>query len=128
MQKALINMQELVDWFNQLDNPIDTMAFQGYKMSHRVCDCVIISNDNLTITVEPTEYHRKDQLAKAHISTRGYIDAPHSPTVTIQFPIKLPLDLTPENLIPFIEKTVTEYSGNIIDFEGVDPLEPKKEG
>lgn len=122
MQKALTTMQELVDWFNQLDNPVLAITLRGYKMSPLVNDRVIISNDHMSITVEPTKYYRKDQLAKATIDTCGYLDVPHSPTITVavQFSIALPLELTPENLIPFIEKTVTEYSGNIIDFEGID--------
>lgn len=128
MQKALTTMQELVDWFNQLDNPVLAITCHGYKMSPLVNDCVIISNDYMSITVEPTKYYRKDQLAKATIDTCGYLDVPHTPTITVavQFPIALPLDLTPENLIPFIEKTVTKYSGNIIDFEDTDPLDPER--
>lgn len=122
MQKALTTMQELVNWFNQLDNPVQAVTCHGYKMSPLVSDCVIISNDHMSITVEPTKYYRKDRLAKATIDTCGYLDVPHSPTITVavQFSIALPLELTPENLIPFIEKTATEYSGNIIDFEGID--------
>lgn len=122
MQKALTTMEELVNWFNQLDNPVQAVTCHGYKMSPLVSDCVIIFNDRMSITVEPTKYYRKDQLAKATIDTCGYLDVPHSPTVTVavQFSIALPLELTPENLIPFIEKTVTEYSGNIIDFESID--------
>lgn len=122
MQKALTTMEELVNWFNQLDNPVLAITCHGYKMSPLVNDRVIISNDRMSITVEPTKYYRKDQLAKASIDTCGYLDVPHSPTITVavQFPIALPLDLTPENLIPFIEKTVRDYSGNTIDFIAID--------
>ena len=122
MQKALTTMQELVDWFNQLDNPVLAITLHGYKMSPLVNDRVIISNDHMSITVEPTKYHRKDQLAKATIDTYGYLDIPHTPTITVavQFSIALPLELTPENLIPFIEKTVRDYSGNTIDFIAID--------
>ena len=122
MQKALTTMQELVDWFNQLDNPVLAATCHGYKMSPLVNDRVIISNDHMSITVEPTKYYRKDQLAKATIDTCGCLDVPHSPTITVavQFSITLPLELTPENLIPFIEKTVRDYSGNTIDFIAID--------
>ena len=122
MQKALTTMKELVDWFNQLENPVRAITCHGYKMSPLVDDRVIISSDHMSITVEPTKYYRKDQLAKATIDTCGYLDVPHTPTITVavQFSIALPLELTPENLIPFIEKTVRDYSGNAIDFIAID--------
>lgn len=120
MQKALTTMEELVNWFNQLDNPVQAVTCHGYKMSPLVNDCVIIFNDRMSITVEPTEYYRKDQLAKATVETLGYLDVPHSEEIAVKIPIALPLDLTPENLMPFIEKTISDYSGNTIDFIAVD--------
>ena len=126
MQKALTTMEELVNWFNQLDNPVQAITCHGYKMSPFVSNCVIIFNDRMSITVEPTEYYRKDQLAKATVETLGYLDVPHSKEIAVKIPITLPLDLTPENLMPFIEKTISDYSGNIIDFIAVDDFNSER--
>lgn len=126
MQKALTTMEELVDWFNQLDNPVQAVTCHGYKMSPLVHDRVIISSDYMSITVEPTKPHRKDQLAKATVDTLGHLDVPHSQEIAVKIPIALPLDLTPENLMPFIEKTISDYSGNIIDFIAVDDFDSER--
>lgn len=128
MQKALTTMEELIGWFNQLDNPVQAVTCHGYKMSPLVHDRVIISNDHMSITVEPTKYYRKEQLAKATVDTLGYLDTPHGVEIAVKIPIKLPLDLTPENLMPFIEKTISDYSGNIIDFIVVDDFNSNKKG
>ena len=67
--------------------------------------------------IEPANQRHDDYLARAIISTRGYLDLPHNEEIAIRIPLKLPLNLTPKNLIPFVEKTIANCSNKPIYFD-----------
>lgn len=117
MQKPLYTMPEIIDWLNKLDNPKQTIEDQGYTLWPFFQKDLHLNNNIMDILIEPADRRHNDYLAHAIISTRGYLDIPHSEDIAIRIPIKLPLKLTPENLIPFVEKTMTNYSGNRIYFD-----------
>lgn len=43
-------------------------------------------------------------------------ETPHSEEIAMRIPLKLPFDLAPENLIPFVEKTMANCSNKPIYF------------
>lgn len=71
----------------------------------------------MKILIEPANQRHDDYLARAIISTRGYLDLPHNEEIAIRIPLKLPLNLTPKNLIPFVEKTIANCSNKPIYFD-----------
>lgn len=117
MQKPLYTMSDIIDWLNQLDNPKQTIEDQGYTLYPFFERNIRLSNDVMEILIEPTNRRHNDYLARAIISTRGYLDLPHNEEIAMRIPLKLPLDLTPENLIPFVEKTMANCSNKPIYFD-----------
>lgn len=71
----------------------------------------------MEVLIEPANRRHDNYLAHAIISTRGYLDLPHSEEIAMRIPLKLPLNLAPENLILFVEKTIANCSNKPIYFE-----------
>lgn len=117
MQKPLYTMPEIIDWLNELNNLKQTIEDQGYTLYPFFERNIRLSNNVMKILIEPTNRHHDDYLARAIVSTRGYLDLPHSEEITMRIPLKLPLDLAPENLIPFVEKTIANCSNKPIYFD-----------
>lgn len=117
MQESLRSTVDIINWFNKLENPKQTIDDQGYTLWPYYQTNLCLSNDAMNILIEPVKQHHDDYLALAIVSTRGYLDVPGSKDITIKIPIKLPLDLTPDKLIPFIEKTIANYSSKPIYFD-----------
>ena len=117
MQKPLYTMSDVIDWLNELDDPKQTINDQGYNLWPFYQKDLHLTNNIMEILIEPANRRHNDYLARAIISTRGYLDLPHSEEIAMRIPLKLPLDLAPENLIPFVEKTMANYSGNRVYFD-----------
>lgn len=117
MQKPLRNITDIIDWFNELDNPKQTIDDQGYTLWPFFQTNFRLTNNVMGILIEPVDQRHDDHLALAIISTRGYLDVPGSENITVKIPIKLPLDLTADKLIPFIEKTIANYSSKPLYFD-----------
>lgn len=117
MQKPRYTMPEIIDWLNELDNPKQTIEDQSYTLYPFFERNIRLSNDVMEILIEPANRRHNDYLARAIISTRGYLDLPHSEEIAMRIPLKLPLDLAPENLIPFVEKTIANCSNKPIYFD-----------
>jgi len=71
----------------------------------------------IEILIEPANRRHDNYLARAIISIRGYLDLPHNEEIAMRIPLKLPLDLAPENLIPFVKKTIANCSNKPICFD-----------
>lgn len=97
-------MPEIIDQLNELDNPKQTIEDQGYTLWPFFERNIRLTNNFMEILIEPANRRHEDYLARAIISTHGY-------------PLKLPLDLTPENLIPFVEKPIANCSNKPIYFD-----------
>ena len=110
MQKPLYTMPEIIDWLNELDNPKQTIENQGYTLWPFYQKDLRLTNNFMEILID-------DYLARAIISTRGYLDLPHNEEIAMRIPLKLPLDLIPENLIPFVKKTIANCSNKPIYFD-----------
>lgn len=117
MQKPLYTMPEIINWLNELDNPKQTIEDQGYTLYPFVERNIRLNNNVMEILIEPANRRHDDYLARAIISTRGYLDLPHSEEIAMRIPLKLPLDLAPENLIPFVKKTIANCSNKPIYFD-----------
>ena len=117
MQKPLYTIPEIIDLLNELDNPKQTIEDQGYTLYPFFERNIRLNNNVMGILIEPANRRHDDYLTRAIISTRGYLDLPHNEEITMQIPLKLPLDLAPENLIPFIEKTIANCSNKPIYFD-----------
>ena len=117
IQKPLYTMPEIIDWLNELDNPKQTIENQGYTLWPFYQKDLRLTNNFMEILIEPANRRHNDYLARAIISTRGYLDLPHSEEIAMRIPLKLPLDLTPENLIPFVVKTIANCSNKPIYFD-----------
>ena len=110
MQKPLQNNNDIIDYFNELDDPKQTIKDQGYTLWPFFQTDFRLTNNVMEILIEPVNQRYDDYLARAIVSTRGYLDVPGSKNIAVKIPIKLPLDLTADKLIPFIEKTLANYS------------------
>ena len=117
MQKPLYTMPEIIDWLNELDNPKQTIEDQGYTLYPFFERNIHLSSNVMKILIEPANRRHNDYLARAIVSTHGYLDLPHSEEIAMRIPLKLPLDLAPESLIPFIEKTIANCSNKPICFD-----------
>ena len=117
MQKPLYTMPEIIDWLNELNNPKQTIEDQGYTLWPFYQKDLRLTNNVMEILIEPANRRHNDYLARAIVSTRGYLDLPHSEEIAMRIPLKLPLELTPENLIPFVEKTIANCSNKPIYFD-----------
>lgn len=110
MQEPLQNNDDIIDYFNELDDPKQTIEDQGYTLWPFFQTNFRLTNNVMEILIEPVNQRYDDHLALAIVSTRGYLDVPGSEDIAVRIPIKLPLDLTADKLIPFIEKTLANYS------------------
>ena len=110
-------MPEIIDWLNELNNLKQTIEDQGYTLYPFFERNIRLSNNIMEILIEPANRRHDNYLARAIINTRGYLDLPHNEEIAMRIPLKLPLNLTPENLIPFVEKTIATCSNKPIYFD-----------
>ena len=97
--------KQMVDWFNQLDDPDAFFKANGYRRFPFIQSSIWLKADSIQITFA---YNQGDDsiLGFASISVEMYLGDKDIESAEMTFNLKLPIDLKPEEIFNYINSKI----------------------
>lgn len=97
--------KQMLDWFNQLDDPDSFFKANGYRRFPFIVNSITLRSDSIQITFA---YNQGDDsvLGFASISVEMYLDDKDVEAAEMTFNLKLPIDLKPEDIFNYINSKI----------------------
>lgn len=104
-QNTWSTSKQMVEWFNQLDNPDEFFKENNYRRFPFIQDSISLRSDSIQITFT---YNQGDDsiLGFASVSVEMYLDDKDVEAAEMTFALKLPIDLKPEEIFNYINSKI----------------------